>query len=181
MEVSQGELSGLLILKPDVFADDRGWFMEVWNRARCSDTRLPAEFVQDNQSFSRRGVLRGLHFQNPRPQGKLVHVLQGTVFDVVVDLRRDSATFGRWFGLELSGENRLQLYVPEGFAHGFQAITDPAVVSYKCTRSYEPQAEHTLRWDDPDVGVQWPLASPALSPKDARGRLLKEFAPETLF
>lgn len=136
------------------------------NRKRYADAGLPADFVQDNVSFSARGVLRGLHFQNPNPQGKLVSVLQGEVFDVAVDVRVGSPTFGRWVGASLSADNRRQLYVPEDFAHGFVVTSETALFQYKCTGYYHPEAEGAVAWNDADVGIEWPIADPVLSAKD---------------
>ena len=181
MKVTQGPLPGLLIIEPDVFGDTRGFFMELWNQQRYREHGLGADFVQDNLSLSRKGTLRGLHFQNPNPQGKLVEILDGEVFDAVVDLRRSSPTFGRWHGLILSGENKLQFYVPPGFAHGFVVRSDSALFHYKCTTFYSPKDEQTLRWDDPEVGVQWPLNDPLLSAKDAKGMRLRDLPPDKLF
>lgn len=188
--------AGLLQITWDRFEDERGCFMESWNRSRYLEAGFPPEFefVQDNLSISHKGVLRGLHFQDPYPQGKLVTVISGHAFDVAVDLRRDSSTFGHWAGLELSFENRTQLFIPPGFAHGFLSLRDDTILQYKCTEVYHPEAEKTLRWDDPDIGIQWPLslllsqdqshlfslreAAPGqlirLSPKDAAGSFLKE-------
>ena len=155
--------------------------MELWNQRRYREHGLAADFVQDNLSLSVRGTLRGLHFQNPNPQGKLVGVLEGEVFDVVVDIRRSSPTFGRWYGLTLSAENKRQFYVPPGFAHGFVVTSERALFHYKCTASYSPQDEHTLPWNDPDLGVQWPVAEPILSPKDTRGVRLRDLPAEQIF
>ena len=181
MNVIAVELRGLLIIEPKVFGDARGFFMETWNRNRYREAGLTADFVQDNLSFSHRGALRGLHFQNPVPQGKLVSVLQGEVFDVAVDLRRSSPTFGKWHGLTLSGENKRQFFVPPGFAHGFAVMSETALFHYKCTEMYSPGNELTIRWDDPDLGIKWPLKDPTLSEKDAKGLLLKNVPPERLF
>lgn len=181
MKISQCDIPGLLIIEPKVFGDARGYFMETWSRARYGQAGLPADFVQDNISFSRRGILRGLHFQNPNPQGKLLQVLQGEVYDVAVDLRRSSSTFGKWHGLTLSSENRLQFYIPPGFAHGFAVMSETALFHYKCTESYSPQDEVTLKWDDPEVGVKWPVAEPLLSEKDKGGRLLRDMPAHKLF
>jgi len=181
MKIQTCQLAGLLIIEPKVFGDARGFFLETWNQREYRHDGLPAEFVQDNLSLSRRGTLRGLHFQNPRPQGKLLQVLQGEVFDVAVDIRRASATFGRWYGLVLSGENKLQFYVPPGFAHGFAVLSDTALVHYKCTDFYSPKDETGLRWDDPDLAIQWPLSQPLLSPRDAQAPRLRELPPERLF
>lgn len=181
MTVQETELDGVLIIKPRVFRDERGHFLETWNRERYAGHGLPAEFAQDNVSRSRRGVLRGLHFQNPSAQGKLVSVLHGAVFDVAVDLRVDSPTFRRWIGVELSMENARQLWIPEGFAHGFQVLSDDAIFSYKCTRVYSPDHERALRWDDPEIAIEWPIASPLLSTKDATAPLLRELERHCLF
>lgn len=177
MKVTRAPLDGVLIFEPAVFEDERGFFLESWNRERYAAAGLDVSFVQDNLSFSRKGVLRGLHFQlPPRAQGKLVSVLTGEVFDVAVDLRTGSPTFGRWFGTHLSAANRRQMYVPEGFAHGFQVTSDAAHFSYKCTDVYSPEHERTLRWNDPEIGIEWPIADPVLSPKDAPAPRLRELA-----
>jgi dTDP-4-dehydrorhamnose 3,5-epimerase len=164
-----------------VFGDARGFFLETWNEQRYREAGLDLRFVQDNISSSRRGTLRGLHFQNPRSQGKLVWVIEGEVFDVAVDLRRSSPTFGRWHGLNLSGQNRLQFYIPTGFAHGFAVLSETALFAYKCTEFYSPKDELTLCWDDPDVGVKWPLNDPVLSEKDKQGVRLKDLPTDRLF
>lgn len=177
MMVERMAIPEVLLLTPKVFTDDRGYFMEVWHAGRFGAVGLNVSFVQDNQSGSSRGVLRGLHYQIEHPQGKLVRVVAGEIFDVAVDLRRSSGTFGRWVGARLSAENRHQLYVPPGFAHGFLAISRLAEVAYKCTDFYVPEHERTLRWNDPDVAVDWPLpagAGPTLSEKDRCGRSLQE-------
>jgi dTDP-4-dehydrorhamnose 3,5-epimerase len=174
MKVSQTELSGVLVIEPQVYGDERGWFLEVWQETRYGEAGLPARFVQDNASWSQHGVLRGLHFQHPRGQGKLVYVLAGEVFDVAVDVRADSPTFGRWTGLTLSAENRKQVYIPPGFAHGFCVTGDSALFAYKCTEAYAPEAERTLLWDDADIAVAWPLIDPIVSDKDRMGALLKD-------
>lgn len=180
MIVEPTSLPGVLLIKPDVFGDSRGYFLEGWNRRRYAEQGLDRDFVQDNLSRSRRGILRGLHFQNPRPQGKLVQVLLGEVFDVAVDIRLGSPTFGQWYGTLLSEENHHQLYVPEGFAHGFCVTSDTALFAYKCTDFYNPAAEFSLCWDDPDLGIPWPIAEPQLSAKDQTGHLLKDFPRESL-
>lgn len=181
MNVLRCELAGLLVLEPPVFGDARGFFLELWNARRYREAGLDADFVQDNLSLSRRGTLRGLHAQNPTPQGKLVSVLAGAVFDVAVDLRRSSPTFGRWHGTELSGENKRQFYLPPGFAHGFVVLSETALFHYKCTAFYSPKDELTLRWDDPQIGIRWPVENPILSEKDAKGLLLRGVPPERLF
>jgi dTDP-4-dehydrorhamnose 3,5-epimerase len=174
------ELTEIVIVEPKVFGDERGYFFETWHSDRYRAAGLPSAFVQDNLSYSLRGVLRGLHFQNPYAQGKLLSVLLGEVFDVAVDIRRGSPTFGRWVGVTLSAENRRQLYVPEGFAHGFCVLSDAALLQYKCTELYQPSAENSLRWDDPQFGIAWPVEQPILSEKDRRAPLLGETDPEKL-
>ena len=171
MNVRETPLPDLLIIEPDVFQDHRGRFLELWNQDRYPS--LP-RFVQDNLSTSHRGVLRGLHFQHPNPQGKLVTVVRGEVFDVAVDLRRGSPTFGQWWGTRLSAEDHRQLWIPSGFAHGFLSLHDDSTVSYKCTALYSPGDERTLRWDDSEVGIEWPMDEPELSEKDRAGRSLAQ-------
>ncbi|WP_027364697.1 dTDP-4-dehydrorhamnose 3,5-epimerase [Desulfotruncus alcoholivorax] len=171
MKVTETNLSGVLMIEPDVYEDSRGYFLETWNSARYKEYGLPDKFVQDNLSFSRRGVLRGLHYQlPPKAQGKLVSVAVGEVFDVAVDIRRNSSTFGKWFGTVLSAENKKQLWIPEGFAHGFLVLSESAVFLYKVTEYYSPVYERCIRWDDPHIGIRWPIdATPVLSPKDLAG------------
>jgi len=181
MNVIPCDLEGLLLIEPRVFGDARGFFMETWNERRYREAGIPGPFVQDNLSFSRRGAVRGLHFQNPAAQGKLVYVLQGEVFDVAVDLRRSSPTFGRWYGVRLSAENKRQLYIPPGFAHGFAVVSETALFAYKCTEFYAPEHETTLLWNDPDLGIPWPVEEPVLSDKDRQGLRLRELPPEKLF
>ncbi|MEA3291527.1 MAG: dTDP-4-dehydrorhamnose 3,5-epimerase, partial [Pseudomonadota bacterium] len=172
MYVSKTSLPGVVIVEPRVFGDDRGFFMETFNRAEFADAGLPDTFVQDNHSRSAKGVLRGLHYQYPQWQGKLVRVIKGEIFDVAVDIRRDSPHFGKWYGLNLSEENRLLLYIPPGFAHGFCVTSEVADVVYKCTTAYKPEDDGGVRWDDPDLGIEWPVADPVLSAKDAAAPLL---------
>jgi len=174
VNIIKTDIEGLLIVEPRVFGDERGFFMETWNEAAFRDAGLDLTFVQDNHSRSQKGVLRGLHFQNPGPQGKLVRVTNGAVFDVAVDLREGSATFGKWAGVELSAENKRMFWVPEGFAHGFLTLADDTDFLYKCTAPYAPNSEHTLAWDDPSVGIDWPVAdlNPIISEKDAKGLAL---------
>ena len=176
MTIIETALPGLLIIEPRVFGDERGFFLESWNAARFAEAGLDLAFVQDNHSRSQAGVLRGLHFQSPRAQGKLVRVARGAVFDVAVDLRRSSPTFGQWVGVELSERNHRMLWVPEGFAHGFLTLEDNTDFLYKCTAPYAPEHEHTLAWDDPSVGIDWPLdgITPLISEKDARGLALAD-------
>ncbi len=180
MNIEQTRLPGVVVLSPRVYRDPRGFFMETWNQERYADEGVPAAFVQDNLSESRRGVLRGLHYQHPAAQGKLLQVLQGEIYDVAVDIRRGSPTFGQWVGVVLSGDNQRQIYVPEGFAHGFVVTSDSALFSYKCTNLYRPQNEGTVLWNDPDLGIDWPIAEPILSPKDLAGVRLRDIPAERL-
>ena len=168
MELIQTAIRDALIIEPRVFGDDRGFFLETWNAQAFAQAGLSLSFVQDNHSRSSRGVLRGLHFQNPNPQGKLVRVVSGSVFDVIVDLRRSSPSFGKWVGVELSAQNKRMLWAPPGVAHGFLCLEDGTDFLYKCTAFYDPQSEHSLRWDDPGLAIEWPLANiaPQLSAKD---------------
>lgn len=161
-------LPGVRVLRPDRFRDARGFFLETFHREKYRSLGLEREFVQDNFSRSCRGTLRGLHFQLRHPQGKLVMVLRGEVYDVAVDIRRGSPTFGRWLGLTLSEENGCQLYIPEGFAHGFCVLSEEADFLYKCTDFYDPLDDRGILWSDPDLGIAWPIQGPLLSPKDAR-------------
>jgi dTDP-4-dehydrorhamnose 3,5-epimerase len=165
------DIDGPLILEPKVFGDARGFFLESWNATSFAEIGLDVTFVQDNHSRSQKGVLRGMHFQNPAPQGKLVRVVSGAVFDAIVDLRQSSPTFGQWTGVTLSAENKRMFWVPEGFAHGFLTLEDDTDFLYKCTSAYLPQNEHSLAWDDPEVGIEWPLEGIELklSAKDAAG------------
>ena len=181
MKVTTCEISGLLILEPKVFTDNRGFFLEIFNQTRYREAGLRADFVQDNLSFSGRGTLRGLHFQNPNSQRKLLQVLQGEVFDVAVDIRRSSPTFGRWHALVLSGHNKQQFYIPHGFAHGFVVLSEAALFHYKCTKFYSPKDELSIRWDDPDIGIEWPVKAPVVSEKDGKGLRLRDIPPERLF
>lgn len=180
MKVEQTELDGVLLVTPKVFGDDRGFFMETYNRDVAIELGLPAEFVQDNHSKSTKGVLRGLHYQYPQWQGKLVRTVQGEIFDVAVDIRAGSPTFGKWVGYYLNDENKQQLYVPPGFAHGFVVTSDTAEVVYKCTDLYAPSQEGSVLWNDPDIGVDWPVESPLLSAKDEVGQRLADLPPLTV-
>lgn len=185
MNASATCLPGVLLLQPAVHRDARGHFVQTWSEASARALGLPPRFVQDNVSVSHRGVLRGLHLQSPNAQGKLVSVLHGAAYDVAVDVRRGSPTSGQWVGVVLSAENAQQLYIPEGFAHGFVALEDATVLAYKCTRPYDPAGEVALAWDDPDFGIDWPVGRPLLSPRDAAaprwrvlpGDRLPAFAP----
>lgn len=182
MKVTALGLEGVVLLELPVFRDDRGFFTETWHQRRFAEAGLDLTFVQDNHSRSRRGVLRGLHYQLRHPQGKLVRVVRGAVFDVAVDIRRGSPTFGRWVGAELSEDNGRQIYIPPGYAHGFLVLSDTADVTYKCTALYAPGDEYSVRWDDPAVAIAWPDAGcpPVLSAKDAAAPGLAEADPATL-
>ena len=172
MTIEPTPLAGVVVIRPKVFGDDRGFFFESWNRQQFQDAGLPSDFVQDNHSRSRQGILRGLHYQTEQPQGKLVRVAAGEVFDVAVDLRSDSPTCGQWFGCMLSAENKAQLWVPPGFAHGFYVLSPYADFLYKCSDYYHPESEVTLAWNDPTVAIDWPLVNgqpPELSAKDSIG------------
>jgi dTDP-4-dehydrorhamnose 3,5-epimerase len=174
--VQPTRIPDVLVVEPRVFGDARGYFFESFNRKKLeAEVGRPLEFVQDNHSLSSRNVLRGLHYQLPCPQGKLVRVVRGEVFDVAVDLRRQSPTFGRWTGVLLSAENRRQLWIPEGFAHGFLTMSDEAEFLYKTTEYWYPEHERCIRWDDPALGIDWPmLGAPIVSAKDAAGRRLAD-------
>lgn len=174
MNVLKTELPGVLIVEADRFGDARGFFQEIWHESRYREAGIPGPFVQDNMSLSAHGVLRGLHFQNPNGQGKLVYVLQGEVFDVAVDIRAGSPTFGKWTGVMLSADNGRQFYVPSGYAHGFCVTSETALFAYKCTDFYNPRAEGAIRWDDPAIGIDWPVSNPVVSAKDAEAPLLAE-------
>ena len=177
IKVTTCDIEGLYVIEPTVFPDSRGYFMETYNYNDFKEAGLDMVFVQDNQSMSVRGVLRGLHFQKQFPQGKLVRVVRGKVFDVAVDLRADSATYGKWFGVELSAENKKQFYISPGFAHGFLVLSDEAEFVYKCTDFYHPGDEGGVAWNDPDIGVEWPLGdgvSLIISDKDQKWKGLKE-------
>ncbi len=168
-------LKDVWILEPKVFGDERGFFFESFNEKTFAELGLPTRFAQDNHSGSRKGVLRGLHYQMEQPQGKLVRALKGEIFDVAVDVRRDSPEFGRWFGTVLSAENKRQLWIPAGYAHGFVVMTEFAEVAYKATQFYSPSSERSILWNDPAIGIEWPLdGQPTLSGKDAVGSLLQD-------
>ena len=178
MKVIDTAIPGPRIIEPLVFGDERGFFLETWNEAVFARSGLDVSWVQDNHSHSQKGVLRGLHFQNPGAQGKLVRVVRGAVYDVAVDIRRSSPHFGQWVGVELSAANKRMFWIPEGFAHGFLTLEDNTDFLYKCTAPYAPEVEHTLAWNDPSVGVEWPVADldPIISRKDAAGLALAEIA-----
>lgn len=182
MKIQHFDIPGLVLVEIDIFKDRRGFFLETFQQKRYEEAGIPGTFVQDNLSFSRRGVLRGLHYQWPRPQGKLVQCLRGEVLDVVVDVRRGSPAFGRWASLVLNGETARQLYVPEGCAHGFLVVSDEAYFQYKCTDFYAPEEERGLAWNDPAVAVDWQLGNdqPLLSEKDQNLPTLETIPPEHL-
>jgi dTDP-4-dehydrorhamnose 3,5-epimerase len=173
-------LPGVLIVEPTVHRDERGFFLETWHARKYADAGLDVCFVQDNQSRSRRGTLRGLHAQPARPQGKLVRATLGEIYDVAVDIRRGSPHFGRHVGVLLSAANFRQLWIPEGFAHGFCVLSDEAEIQYKCSDFYDPTGEITVAWDDPEVAIAWPIEDPTLSPKDRAGRRLADLGPDEL-
>lgn len=181
MKIIATPIADLLLIEPVVFGDERGFFLETWSHNRYQEAGIQGNFVQDNLSFSSRGVLRGLHFQNPNAQGKLVFVLQGEVFDVAVDLRHGSPSFGRWHGEILSSENKRQFWVPPGFAHGFCVTSETALFAYKCTEPYAKEYERSIRWDDPSLAIDWPISQPQVSEKDRLAPLLTEINPDHLF
>ena len=184
MKISKAPIPDILILEPSVWGDERGYFMETWRKSWFDELGVSQQFVQDNQSKSGKGTLRGLHYQLKFPQGKLARVVSGEVFDVAVDLRRSSPTFGKWFGLVLTGENKKQLWIPPGFAHGFYVLSETAELLYKCTDYYHPEDDYSLRWDDSAIGIEWPQlvgvksgdksGLPLLSDKDRNAKLLHE-------
>ena len=174
MKISPTELPDVLLVEPDVHRDARGFFFESWHAEKFAEAGLDERFVQDNHSRSQRGTLRGLHAQIAKPQGKLVRVSQGEIFDVAVDIRRGSPTFGRHVGVVLSAENFLQLWIPEGFAHGFCVLSEFADLQYRCTDVYDPTSELTIAWDDPALGIDWPIEDPLLSAKDRHGTRLAD-------
>ena len=180
MNVIETKIPGLIIIEPQVFGDERGYFLETYNEARYREAGIKETFVQDNISFSRKGILRGLHYQKPMEQGKLVQVLQGEVYDVAVDVRFNSPTFGQWESIRLDSESKKQFYVPPGFAHGFVVTSEQALFSYKCTDLYNPDGEVSIAWDDPDLNIPWPVEAPELSGKDQKGRLLKDLTEQDL-
>jgi len=177
MKLVETDIADVKILEPRVFGDERGFFMETWNARTLAGLGLDVAFVQDNESLSAKGVLRGLHYQIRNPQGKLVRVVTGSVFDVAVDMRKSSASFGRWVGVHLSAANKRMFWIPPGFAHGFLCLEDATHFLYKCTDYYAPEHERSLLWNDPAIGIHWPLdcvGQPQLTPKDQQGRLLRD-------
>lgn len=174
MIIKTTSLEGVLIIEPDIFRDNRGFFLETFNQNRYAEYRIARTFVQDNLSFSVQGTLRGLHFQNQHPQAKLVQAITGEVFDVAVDIRPDSNTFGRWEGIHLSDQNKRQLFIPEGFAHGFCVLSETTHFLYKCTDFYAPEDEGGIIWSDPDIAIDWPIQNPIVSDKDKQFPRLSE-------
>ncbi|MFH1217959.1 MAG: dTDP-4-dehydrorhamnose 3,5-epimerase [Pseudomonadota bacterium] len=180
MKIVETELPGVLIIEPRVFRDERGFFLETFQAGRYAESGVDRIFVQDNLSYSCKGTLRGLHYQLKRPQAKLVQAITGSIFDVAVDIRRGSPTFGHWVGVELSGENCRQFFIPEGFAHGFCVLSETAYFSYKCSDFYAPDDEGGILYSDPAIGVAWPVAEPLLSPKDKNLSRLADINPDRL-
>ena len=180
MKVTQTDLPGCVVIEPRVFTDDRGYFFESFNHDKLAVHCLQPTFVQGNVSCSTQGVLRGLHYQWPRPQGKYVSVVEGEAWDVAVDIRRGSPQFGRWTGVVLSAENRRHLWIPEGFAHGFVTLSERAIFTYLCTDTYDASADANIRWDDPQLAIDWPVSAPSLSDKDAGAPLLEQVAQDRL-
>lgn len=176
MNIIKTKLEGAIIIEPKVFGDHRGFFMETFQKSRYIEAGITLDFVQDNHSRSSKGVLRGLHFQKTKPQGKLVRVVQGEVFDVAVDIRQDSPTYGQWEGVLLTEENKRQFYVPPGFAHGFVVLSDTADFEYKCTDYYDPSDEGSLLWNDPDLAIDWPIKDVQLSEKDQNAPSFVDFS-----
>lgn len=180
MKVLTSSLDGVYIIEPAVYADARGFFTETYNMERYRAAGFAQPFVQDNLSFSVRGTLRGLHYQHPHDQAKLVMAVKGEIYDVAVDIRRGSPRFGRWVGVRLSEENKRQIFIPEGFAHGFCVLSETAIVTYKCSELYHPESEGGLIWNDPDLGIDWPVRDPIISDKDLRNAYLKDLPAERL-
>lgn len=180
MNVIETSLAGVRIIEPDVYSDPRGYFLETWQCNRYREAGIDCDFVQDNLSSSQYGVVRGLHYQRENEQAKLVYVLQGSVYDVAVDIRKGSPTFGQWAGVELNADNKRQLYIPEGFAHGFCVTSETVLFAYKCTDVYNPKAEVSIAWNDPAIGIEWPITDPILSAKDTNARPLAEIPEEYL-
>ncbi len=180
LKVTQASIPGVLVIEPEVFGDERGFFLETFHQTKYAEASLDKTFVQDNHSRSARDVLRGLHYQLQQPQGKLVMAVKGEIFDVAVDIRRGSLTFSQWVGVHLSEQNHKQLYIPEGFAHGFCVISDSADVTYKCTSLYRPGDDYTVLWSDPAINIDWPIENPQLSDKDAQAPTLADVPEDQL-
>lgn len=180
VNIKQLTIPGVFVIEPKCFEDNRGYFMETYHQQKYQKAGINQAFVQDNHSHSSRGVLRGLHYQLKNPQGKLIYAVTGTIFDVAVDIRKGSPTFGQWTGAELSAENKRQIYVPQGFAHGFVVLSESADVIYKCTNLYTPGDEYGVLWSDPEIGIDWPVKNPILSQKDLENPGLKEISKSNL-
>ena len=180
MNIISGSMEGLFIIEPKIFEDKRGFFMETYNQKRYNASGINTTFVQDNLSYSLKNTLRGLHFQNKYPQAKLIQVISGEIFDVTVDLRPGSSTFGKWTGVHLSDENRRQVFIPEGFAHGFCVLSEFALFYYKCSDFYQPDDEGGILWSDPDIGIDWPVENPIISEKDKQNHKLSGLTVEQL-
>ena len=181
MKITSTDLEGVLIIEPDVYSDHRGFFFETYNQKKYQKEGIVQNFVQDNLSFSKKNTLRGLHFQITQPQAKLVQAIQGEIFDVAVDIRMDSKNFGKWTGIILSENNKKQFLIPEGFAHGFCVLSETALFSYKCSNFYKPNDEGGIIWNDPDIGIKWPISDPILSEKDKNFSILKNFTRKQLY
>ena len=180
MKVFSTSLKGVMLVEPSVFEDKRGFFMETYQQKKYRESGIDTDFVQDNLSYSVRGALRGLHYQLPHAQAKLVQVVMGEIFDVAVDIRMSSPTFGRWVGVYLSDKNKQQLFIPKGFAHGFCVLSETAFFTYKCNDFYAPDSERGILWSDPDIGIEWPIENPLLSDKDSKYESLRDVPPERL-
>ena len=180
MKVLELEIAGPKIIEPDIYPDARGFFCETYHQQRYAEHGIPSQFVQDNLSSSKKGTLRGLHFQYPHAQAKLIQVIQGEVLDVIVDIRKTSPTFGKWTGITLSHENKRQLFVPQGFAHGYCVLSETAIFSYKCSDFYAPDCEKGILWSDPDINIDWPIDDPILSDKDQKYPCLKDVDSKSL-
>ena len=181
MKINETELKDIFFIEPKIFGDQRGWFFESWNKERYEEAGIKETFVQDNISYSTKGVLRGLHYQKPYTQDKLVFVLEGSVWDVIVDLRKSSPTFGKWHGFTLTGEKKEQLWVPKGFAHGFCVLSDTVLFEYKCTDKYSPASEHGIMWNDPTLNIPWSVDDPVISDKDTKHPFFKDLTDDLLF
>ena len=174
MKITKTKLSGVLVIEPQVFGDCRGFFKEIYHQPRYKECGIDLDFIQDNYSRSSKGVLRGMHFQKTKPQGKLIQCLKGEIYDIVLDINKASSTYGKYFATQLNDENHRQLYIPPGYAHGFCVVSEIADVLYKCTDIYDPNDEGGIAWDDPDVGIKWPVIDPVLSAKDLKHPQLKD-------
>ncbi len=180
MNIFETDIDDVLIIEPDVFKDNRGFFLETYQEKRYIEAGIKSDFIQDNLSYSVRGTLRGLHYQLPNAQAKMVQVIKGEIYDVAVDIRRGSPAFGQWVGVHLSGDNKRQLFIPEGFAHGFCVLSETALFTYKCSDYYSPESEKGILWSDPDLGIDWPINDPILSDKDGKYVCLNDAKPEYL-